>query len=228
MLYVTVVGRRAKELVAGVDLQIDMTQPIPNTIRRRLLVPCLLASAGLVACAPLHDQAGWAEVQLRAALAESPNQAHHNGRVVVSTFRFANGDRLTGHVRNGHVVGIASVAYADGRHYRGEMHQNRIHGQGTLQFPSGDRYEWQFIAGKRHGQGSLRFANGDSYRGEFADDQINGFGHYRYATGDRYTGHLLGGRRHGLGRLVSGEGRAAQEGRWEHDRFVWPQAIRAF
>jgi hypothetical protein len=112
--------------------------------------------------------------------------------------------------------------------YVGEFKQNRVHGHGTLLMPNGDRYDGQFVQGRRHGTGVYSFASGGQYRGQFTDDHLTGFGHFTYTNGDRYSGQFLDGAHHGLGRLISGSGRATQEGRWENGVFVWPQRIEQF
>lgn len=205
----------------------------PNTppmscLRPRRSCLAILLAAGLAACAPVRDQAAWSGASAVAAVVALPGKANPEGRPARLVFTYANGDRLDAIVRNGRVVGPATVDYADGRRYRGEFRDNRIHGQGSLLYPNGDRYDGPFVDGRRHGQGRYRFASGGLYTGSFVDDQITGFGRFVYANGDRYDGYFLDGMQHGLGRLVSGRGRAAQEGRWERGRFVWPQPIDGF
>lgn len=199
----------------------------PQTMRpARYALACTLAA--LAGCAPLRDHADWNGQTLRARLQSLPGMPGAGRPPAVSTFTFANGDRLTGVFADGQVVGTAQVDYADGKRYVGQFRHNRVQGRGTLLFPNGDRYDGQFVQGRRHGQGIYTFASGGQYRGEFANDRITGFGHFVYANGDRYSGHLVDGTHHGLGRLVSGEGRAPQEGRWENGIFIWPQAIAGF
>jgi hypothetical protein len=192
----------------------------------RLIALC--AASSLVACAPLRDHAGWAGTRVQTAVAELPGWPEGSRPPAISSFTFANGDRLTGLFRDGKVIGTAQVDYADGKRYVGEFEDNRVHGHGTLLMPNGDRYEGQFVQGRRQGTGVYSFASGGQYRGQFTDDHITGFGHFTYTNGDRYSGQFLDGAHHGLGRLISGSGRATQEGRWKNGVFVWPQRIEQF
>ena len=56
--------------------------------------------------------------------------------------RFPNGDRFSGHFKDG-----------------------KPQGKGRMQSADGDRYEGDWADGKRNGQGRCIFANGDKYQG---------------------------------------------------------------
>jgi hypothetical protein len=115
-----------------------------------------------------------------------------------SSFKFANGDRYSGEIRNGEMHGIGTYYFDYGDLYHGYFVNESRDGIGIYIHSNGCQYQGEFRDGKPNGMGKYNYSNGDRYEGEFVEEEMSGSGTYYYANGDRFIGKYKDGSPHGV------------------------------